>query len=200
MRASGLSLPDGDFKWILHYHEHLTKFSILRPLQQKTALNIAKELLQITETLTASTHPARSRRNIAAENLKKQADRMVMGGKGILPSVTIGDNILIPIPAFDRGRGDPSNLVAVILAEEDRKYRVGTRHGALNTWLERNAFAPTKFRSMTSADVQTDVEHSLRELVRLGSVGTGQGYRRCSCRGACNSKKCTCHKNDMKCN
>ena len=31
------SCPDGDFKWVMHYQDHLTKLSILRPLKSKRA-------------------------------------------------------------------------------------------------------------------------------------------------------------------
>lgn len=41
------SLPDGKFKYILHYQEHLTKFHILRPLTSKRAAEVAYHLLQI---------------------------------------------------------------------------------------------------------------------------------------------------------
>jgi len=47
------SLPDGDFKFILHYKEHLTKFSIFRPLKCKKASEVAKELLNIFLTFGA---------------------------------------------------------------------------------------------------------------------------------------------------
>ena len=62
-----------------------------------------------------NTHPAISLRKTAARILKRQADWMVQGGLGILSKVTVGDNILVPIPSFDRGQGNPSNLLAVIL-------------------------------------------------------------------------------------
>jgi len=39
--------PDGEYKWLLHYKEHLTRFSILRPLEFKKAALVARELLQI---------------------------------------------------------------------------------------------------------------------------------------------------------
>lgn len=38
------SMPDGEFKWILVYQDHLTKFCVLRPLPNKTAAGVAKEL------------------------------------------------------------------------------------------------------------------------------------------------------------
>lgn len=47
------SLPDGDFKFILHYKEHLTKFSFFRPLKCKKASEVAKELLHIFLTFGA---------------------------------------------------------------------------------------------------------------------------------------------------
>lgn len=47
------SLLDGDFKFILHYKEHLTKYSFFRPLKYKKASEIAMELLNIFLTFGA---------------------------------------------------------------------------------------------------------------------------------------------------
>lgn len=41
------SLPDGNFKFVLHYQDFLTKYHLLRPMPCKTALNVAKHVLQI---------------------------------------------------------------------------------------------------------------------------------------------------------
>jgi len=41
------SLQDGNYKWILNYQDHSTKFVILRPLTSKRAQEIASELLSI---------------------------------------------------------------------------------------------------------------------------------------------------------
>jgi len=98
---------------------------------------------------------------------------MVTRGKGILPPLKVGDNVLVPIPSVDRGRGDAS----VIIEENDGKFRIATKEGILSTRLERNSLAATKYCSLTTADVQNlKNEYTLRELIRLGSVGTGQGY------------------------
>jgi hypothetical protein len=35
------------YKWVLHYQDHFTKFSILRPLKSKTAAEVAYNLLDI---------------------------------------------------------------------------------------------------------------------------------------------------------
>ena len=139
-------------------------------------------------------HPAAVNRKAAAANLKGQATRMVLRGKGILPPIGMGDNVLVPVPSFDRGRGDPSNIVAMVIAQQEDKYKVATRHGMLKTWLERNSLAATKCTVITAADIVCDEEYSLREL------GTGQGYRRCSCHQSCSSKRCTCVKSGLHCN
>ena len=54
--------------------------------------------------------------------------------------------------------------------------------------------------SVTAGDVHSDTNYSLRELVRLGSVGIGQGYRRCSCRTRCTSNRCRSKKGNVMCN
>ena len=41
------AIPIRCFKWILHYQDHLTKFSYLRAIINKTAVCVAQELLDI---------------------------------------------------------------------------------------------------------------------------------------------------------
>ena len=79
---------------------------------------------------------------------------MITRGKGILPPLKVGDNVLLSIPSVDRGRGDAANLLSVIIEEKDGKFRIVTKEGILNTWLERNSLAATKYCSLTTADVQ----------------------------------------------
>lgn len=40
-------MPDGDFKFIMHYQDHLTAFSVLRALTSKRALEGGFQLLDI---------------------------------------------------------------------------------------------------------------------------------------------------------
>ena len=112
----------------------------------------------------------------------------------------MGDNALVKIPDFDRGRGDSSDLLVFVLAIEDEKIVVGTRHGKLREKLERNAVDATKRKAIVVFNVPVAEEYSLRELVRLNSVGTGQRYRRCSCRQRCSTNRCACFKSGLKCN
>ena len=47
------SQPDGDYKFILNYQDHLTKFVVLKPLTHKTKEAVAAELVQIFSLLGA---------------------------------------------------------------------------------------------------------------------------------------------------
>ena len=47
------SNPDGDFKWILVYEDHLTKYCILLPGKTKTAEDTAEKLKFIFSILAA---------------------------------------------------------------------------------------------------------------------------------------------------
>ena len=40
-------MPDGKYKFVMHYQEHLSKYHILRPLTSKRATEVAYHLLQI---------------------------------------------------------------------------------------------------------------------------------------------------------
>jgi len=41
------SEPDGHYRFIMNYQDHLTKFTILRPLKNKTAEQVAYQLMDI---------------------------------------------------------------------------------------------------------------------------------------------------------
>ena len=47
------SCPDGDLKWAMHYQDHLTQFSILRPLKAKRAAEVPYQLTDIFLVLGA---------------------------------------------------------------------------------------------------------------------------------------------------
>ena len=65
-------------------------------------------------------------RGNASESMRRQANRMRNLSERILTEIEVGRNILIPIPMVDRGKGDPRNLLAVILSREEHGYKLGT--------------------------------------------------------------------------
>ena len=79
------------------------------------------------------------RRN-ASESMRRQANRMRNLSERILTEVEVGKNILIPIPMVDSGKGDPHNLLAVVLSREEHGYKLGTKSGVLCGLYTRNQF------------------------------------------------------------
>jgi hypothetical protein len=45
------TLPDGEFKWLMVYRDHFTKFILLRPLRSKSAIEVANALIDIFSIL-----------------------------------------------------------------------------------------------------------------------------------------------------
>ncbi|KAL8561907.1 hypothetical protein ACOMHN_046697 [Nucella lapillus] len=61
-----------------------------------------------------------------------------------------GDNVAIPIPLVDRGRGDPQNILRVILdRSENDNYTLVTKHGILKRAYTRNEFEIRCHQSLT---------------------------------------------------
>jgi hypothetical protein len=63
--------------------------------------------------------------------MKRQATRMRNLSERILSDVDIGTNVLIPIPNVDRGKGDPRNVLAVVINKDELGYKLGTKSGTL---------------------------------------------------------------------
>ncbi|XP_047499488.1 uncharacterized protein LOC125045932 [Penaeus chinensis] len=75
-----------------------------------------------------------------------------------------GDHVAVPIPAVDRGRGDPRTILGVIVSRDldNDQYKIAVELGVLKV--------------------------SLREAVIAQSACGGQGFTRCNCSGL---KKCS---------
>ena len=50
------SMPNGVYKWIMVYQDHLTKYCILRPLSSKRAAEVAFQLVDIFLLFRCSSH------------------------------------------------------------------------------------------------------------------------------------------------
>ena len=107
----------------------------------------------------------------------EQAERMVKRSRIELAPSQKGDNVAIPIPLVDRGRGDPRNILGVILDRSDNKnYTLATKHGILKGAYSRNEFelCPEKLLLTSEVDLTTHV--NLRQAVVFGSQCGGQDY------------------------
>ncbi|XP_058789958.1 KRAB-A domain-containing protein 2-like [Phymastichus coffea] len=142
----------------------------------------------------------RKKRKVVQFNLEKQAEKMISASNAKFAPANLGESVRVPVPDLDRGRSDSRNILAVILEKNnDGLYKLGTNHGVLNQFYARNQFAICKEQFITINDVP-DKMISLRECSRLLSMGGGQGYSRCNCRGNCKTKICKCRKEGKLCN
>ena len=133
----------------------------------------------------------------------QQAERMVKRSRIELQHGQKGDNVAVPIPLVDRGRGDPRNLLAVILDRSDNdNYTKVTKHGILKGAYTRNEFELCPQRLMDVQDMDTTKLISLRQAVIIGSSSGGQGFIKCNCAGSkkCQTNRCKCFKSKLVCN
>ncbi|KAI6657162.1 hypothetical protein LOD99_15948 [Oopsacas minuta] len=105
----------------------------------------------------------------AAEGQIAQAERMLKRSRLEQAAGNPGDNVIIPIPLVDRGRGDPRNIMCVILKRnENDMYRIAVRAGILKGSYSRNQFDLCPHPLYSVNDFTTDKEIALRKLFNKG--------------------------------
>ncbi|CAG2239923.1 unnamed protein product [Mytilus edulis] len=141
-------------------------------------------------------------RHASGSNLSKQAEKMVARSNQILRPVQVGDNVTVPIPSVDRGRGDPRNLLCIVLEHDQTidQFKLGSKDGILNGSYSRNQFTFSPIHSLALQDANTLVELSVRGAARQQSIGDGQGFLKCACKTGCVRKTCKCVKSNVLCN
>ena len=153
-----------------------------------------------TESIDSRTAQITQRRHEASI---AQVERMVKRSRIDLQAGAIGDNVAVPIPAVDRGRGDPRNILGVVVNKTDNdQYKVAVKGGLLNGHYSRNQFDLCPQRLLVTDDVCVNNSVSLREAVLSASASGGQGFIKCNCSGTkrCNTNRCKCFKAKRKCN
>ena len=109
-----------------------------------------------------------------------------------------GDNVTIPIPLVDRGKGDPRNVIGVILdRNENDMYRIAVKEEILKGRYSRNQFDVCTQQLYGLSDVSLDKEIVLRQAVQQSSRFGGQDYSKCNCtisKKQCQTNRCKCYK------
>ena len=132
-----------------------------------------------------------------------QAERMVKRSRVEHAPGNPGDNVTVPVPLVDRGRGDPRNIMGVIIdRDENDMYRSPVCAGMLNGKYSRNQFDICAQKLLGESDVFRQQEVSLRSAVQLESKCGGQEFVKCNCAGGgrCQSNRCRCFRSKVKCN
>jgi hypothetical protein len=71
----------------------------------------------------------------------------------------------------DRGKGDPCNLLAVVLSREEHGYKLGTKSGVLCELYTRNQFELSNNNFLAKDTVQLETEISLRQATKSKRSG-----------------------------
>ena len=79
-----------------------------------------------------------------------------------------GDNVGVPIPMVDRGRGDPRNILGFIVdRDEHDMYRIAVKAGILSAKYSRNQFDLCPQRLLNDSDVNIECTITLLKLSSL---------------------------------
>lgn len=121
----------------------------------------------------------------------------------LLKRATEGETVALTISAVDRGRGDPWNILGVIVQHDQMndKYRTGVKSGLLKVFYSRNDFELCPQSLLSIRDVNSNTKLSLRTAVISESNYRGQGIHKCnSGLNQCKNNLCKCLKPKLKCN
>jgi hypothetical protein len=119
----------------------------------------------VTCNLCSNEKNITSERRNASESMKRQATRMRNLSERILSDVDIGTNVLIQIPNVDRGKGDPRNVLAVVINKDELGYKLGTKSGTLRGVYTRNQFELSDSKCLDIGSINNENELSLRQAV-----------------------------------
>lgn len=150
--------------------------------------------------LCANKENALNERADAHGQLKIQANKMLKLSSKQFPPASVGMTVRVPIPDVDRGRGDARNILAIVTeVTDDGFYRLGTKGGILKQLYSRSQFSTCKAELLNIQNIPLDTEISLRSAATQSSIGTGQGFVKCSCSNKCINKKCSCKRRGLLC-
>ncbi|XP_060859794.1 KRAB-A domain-containing protein 2-like [Metopolophium dirhodum] len=139
-------------------------------------------------------------RKKAKENLEKQAKRMKDLSNTKFAVANIGSTVRIKIPDVDRGKGDPRSIIAVVLKlTDDGFYQLGCNDGVLKQLYSRSQFTVCS-ENLLAVEAVPNESITLRSAATAQSLGTGQGFFKCTCTKKCDTKRCVCRKKEVLCN
>ena len=118
-----------------------------------------------SQVLADRTSRIQKRRATPYSGQVAQAERVVKRTRVDLNAGVAGDNVAVPIPLVDRGRGDPRNILGVIVNRNLDTDTIAVKAGILNGCYSRNQFDLCLQRLLTLDDVDQGNRVSLRTAV-----------------------------------
>ena len=139
-----------------------------------------------------------------AKAVKRQAEnaaKMITDSNKKFKQCKIGDSVTLKVPDAYKGRGDFNNVMSrVVEIDYNGMLTLGTKHGILKGKYTRGEVTPCGESFISAESVLNTKTLPLRELARLESNGTGQGFWKCSCKKSCKTGRCKCKSNNVLCN
>jgi hypothetical protein len=89
-------------------------------------------------------------------------------------------------------------MIAVIVEKKNEMYRVRIEHGLIKRWLSSGNMQRATIHFISADQVDKQNELTLRETVKI--ISGGQGFLSCTCKSACQTKRCAYFKSSIKCN
>jgi hypothetical protein len=128
---------------------------------------------------------------------------MVKRSRIELKVAEVGDNVAVPVPLVDRGRGDPRNILGVVVNRDEHDlYSIAVKAGILSTKYTRNQFDLCPQRLLKDSDMNAECTISLRQAIKSTATG-GQGFFHCDCSKSmkqCKTNRCKYFKAKRLCN
>lgn len=162
-------------------------------------------------------------RETVAVAQEKGAQKMLSGNNKQINTLQVGDIVLFRVLSIDRGPSDATNLLCYILKKKHDLFQLVSRAGCLinsqskESYYPWNTFIKTKLVSdFDLCDVpQVAAEKignkvcfgpwplkavTVREAVTQLSLGHGQGFIKCACKGQCKqASRCSCRAAGIAC-
>ena len=172
------SLPNGLMSTIESEADLFAVFEeTQKPNTSRCSLVTRTVLRAVPPSIESRTAQITQHRHEASIAQQEQAERMVKRSRVDLQAGTIGDNVAVPIPAVDRGRGDARNIWGVVVNKTDNdQYKIAVKGGLLNGHYSRKQFDLCPQHLLGLDDVCVDNSVSLREAVSSESASGGQGF------------------------
>ena len=121
----------------------------------------------------------------------------------ILDSGKVGNNVTIPIPIEDRGRGNPKNIIEKNMdIDENDDYTIAVKSGKRIRKCTRNQLDLCTYELYSKKRSDNLCDYILLSAAQKESKSFGQSFSKCNCAGSklCQTNSCKCFKLEVKCN
>ena len=176
------SQPDGDYKFILNYQDHLTKYLLLRPLKRKTAEAVVKKVKQIFADFCPPrilhTDNGREFDNGLLESLCKDFNVELVHGKarhsqsqGSVERANQDVENILMTEMRERKSGSWKAILPVVQFKKNSKWHRGINQSPAEALFGRKPITQQPEALMPAEDTQVATDGAVGAVCAVGAVG-----------------------------